>query len=186
MGNVAVVGNQTRGELPWPAQHRTGSGREIYVHLVSTLSLVWCKKAFAPEHGFRGDLRRRRSKDGVDKFDRPSFPFYGNNKKPTKAILADVDIIPFDIQDVGVVSQSYLPNYVMEVAADSTKRFISLTDLTQWSYIDGPIRAPTQEFCGNASKIRSSWDDNRWIYRWLMVKMVALSYKHFKMLRETR
>ena len=71
---------------------------------------------FGPEHGIRGD-----SEDGITVADGvdartgvPSFSLYGNDRKPRPAVLADVDCLLFDIQDVGVRFYTYL--YTMSLA----------------------------------------------------------------------
>ena len=75
-------------------------------HLVDSLQKrgVAIQKIFSPEHGFRGDADAGETvKDGTDaKTGLPLVSLYGSNKKPTAAQLADVDIVIFDIQDVGV------------------------------------------------------------------------------------
>lgn len=149
---VAVVGNQTsvvntktkQGQRTWDEEKKIK-----YVHLVDTLlSLgVDVKKVFAPEHGFRGEADAGAVvADGVDqRTGIPIVSLYGNNKKPTDAQLADVDIILFDIQDVGARFYTYIStlHYVMEAAADNKKTvFILDRPNPNGHYIDGPILDP--------------------------------------------
>jgi uncharacterized protein YbbC (DUF1343 family) len=146
---VAVVGNQTSVVNSLTKEYyRTWDQAEKirYVHLVDTLlSLgVDVKKVFAPEHGFRGNLDAGAPvSDGVDKRSGlPIISLYGNNKKPTEAQLADVDIILFDIQDVGARFYTYIStlHYIMEAASDSNKTvFILDRPNPNGHYIDGPI-----------------------------------------------
>ncbi|BAO55468.1 yzbB [Nonlabens marinus S1-08] len=146
---VAVVGNQTSVvNTLTKAERRTWDQAEKikYVHLVDTLiSLgVDVKKVFAPEHGFRGEADAGAVvEDGIDKRSGlPIISLYGSNKKPTKAQLADVDIILFDIQDVGARFYTYIStlHYVMEAAADSNKTvYILDRPNPNGHYIDGPI-----------------------------------------------
>jgi uncharacterized protein YbbC (DUF1343 family) len=79
-------------------------------------------KIFAPEHGFKGLLDAgERVKDSVDKKRNIKIvSLYGKHKKPSKRDLADVDIVVFDIQDVGVRFYTYLStlHYVMEAVAE--------------------------------------------------------------------
>ena len=74
-------------------------------HLLDTLLKLDIKivKVFAPEHGFRGNTDAGETvKDGKDlRTGIPIISLYGNNKKPTAGQLKDIDIILFDIQDVG-------------------------------------------------------------------------------------
>ena len=89
-------------------------------HLVDSLQkrCVNIKKIFSPEHGFRGDADAGETvKDGTDtKTNLPVVSLYGNNKKPSAQQLEDVDIVIFDIQDVGVRFFTYISSlhYLME------------------------------------------------------------------------
>jgi len=146
---VAVVGNQTSvvNTLNKKERRTWDQAEKIrYVHLVDTLLAlgVDVKKVFAPEHGFRGDADAGAAvADGVDKkTGLPIISLYGKNKKPTAAQLADVDILLFDIQDVGARFYTYIStlHYVMEAASDS-KKMIYILDRPNPNghYIDGPI-----------------------------------------------
>ena len=118
-------------------------------HLADTLKSfgISIKKVFAPEHGFRGAAA-----DGEkinDSFDQktglPIVSLYGANRKPTPEQLADVDIVIFDIQDVGTRFYTYIStmHYVMEACAEQDKKLIILDRPNpNGSYIDGPIRVP--------------------------------------------
>ena len=116
-------------------------------HLVdSLLSLgVNIKKVFSPEHGFRGTTdagenikTTKDSKTGLT-----IISLYGKtNKKPSPADLKDVDILIFDIQDVGVRFYTYLStlHYVMEACAENKKQLIVLDRPNpNGYYIDGPV-----------------------------------------------
>jgi len=102
------------------------------------------KKVFAPEHGFRGLASAGESiKDGRDaKTNLPLISLYGNNKKPSASQLADVDVIVFDIQDVGARFYTYISTmaYVMEAAAEQKKKVIILDRPNPNGYfVDGPV-----------------------------------------------
>jgi uncharacterized protein YbbC (DUF1343 family) len=94
-------------------------------HLVDTLSnsKINVVKIFAPEHGFRGEAEAgatiHSSTDA--KTGTPIVSLYGKNKKPTPEQLKDVDIIVFDMQDVGCRFFTYIStlHYVMEAAAEA-------------------------------------------------------------------
>ena len=102
------------------------------VHLADTLrSLgVNVKKVFAPEHGFRGSAADGETvKDGIDtKTGLPIVSLYGANKKPTAEQIVDLDVLIFDIQDVGVRFYTFIStlHYVMEAAAENAKKVIVL------------------------------------------------------------
>ena len=78
---------------------------ERLTHLLDTLLQqgIDVVKVFAPEHGFRGNADAGEAvKNGKDsRTGIPIVSLYGNNKKPTAAQLTDIDVILFDIQDVG-------------------------------------------------------------------------------------
>ncbi len=83
------------------------------VHLVDTLlrSSVEIVKVFSPEHGFRGEAAAGElvgdSQDPQSGL--PVISLYGDNRRPTAAQLEDVDIIVFDMQDVGTRFYTYIP-----------------------------------------------------------------------------
>jgi uncharacterized protein YbbC (DUF1343 family) len=129
---VAVVGNQTS------VIRNT--------HLVDTLlSLkVNVVKVFSPEHGFRGqaDAGELVSSTVDKRTGLPLVSLYGNHKKPTEQDLSNVDIIVFDIQDVGVRFYTYIStlHYVMEACAEQKKSVIVLDRPNPNAhYIDGPV-----------------------------------------------
>lgn len=116
------------------------------VHLVDTLlSLgIQIQKVFAPEHGFRGTADAGEKvwshKDPVSGL--PIVSLYGSNKKPRADQLFDVDLVLFDIQDVGVRFYTYIStlHYVMEACAENNKTLIVLDRPNPNAhYIDGPI-----------------------------------------------
>ncbi len=118
----------------------------IYTHIVDSLvSLkVNIKKVFAPEHGFRGTADAGELvKDGKDtKTGLHINSLHGKHKKPTKAQLKDVDIMVFDIQDVGVRFYTYIStlHYVMEACAEQNIPLIILDRPNpNGNYIDGPV-----------------------------------------------
>ena len=129
---IAMVVNQTStiGET-----HLVDSLRSLGLGLV---------KIFAPEHGFRGSADAGASiKDGKDQ--RSGLPIkslYGKNKKPSAQDLADVDVVLFDIQDVGARFYTYISTlfYVMEAAAEHGKQVMVLDRPNPNGHlIDGPV-----------------------------------------------
>ena len=134
---VAIVGNQT--------------SLVDKTHLVDTLISLGIKvvKVFSPEHGFRGDADAgERVANGKDaKTGLPLISLYGNNKKPKPNQLKDVDVILFDIQDVGVRFYTYIStlHYVMESCAENNIPLIVLDRPNPNAhYIDGPVRDDKQ------------------------------------------
>ena len=125
-------------------------------HLIDTLlaSGIVIKKIFSPEHGFRGDADAGASvNDSVDhKTGIPVISVYGKKKKPSVADLADVDIVVFDIQDVGARFYTFIStlHYLMEACAENNKQLIVLDrpNPNGW-YIDGPmLKKEFQSFVG--------------------------------------
>jgi uncharacterized protein YbbC (DUF1343 family) len=115
-------------------------------HLADTLLSrgVLIKKILAPEHGFRGNAANGEYvKDGVDtKTGLRLVSLYGTNRKPSAEQLAGIDIVIYDIQDVGVRFFTYVGtlHYVMEACAENGKKLIVLDRPNpNGSYIDGPI-----------------------------------------------
>lgn len=116
------------------------------VHLIDTLKSLGINitKIFALEHGFRGNVQAgEHIKNGKDiKTAIPIVSLYGNNKKPKSEILKDVDIILFDIQDVGARFYTYISSlhYIMESAAENNKPLIILDRPNpNGFYVDGPV-----------------------------------------------
>ena len=115
-------------------------------HLVDVLlkKNIDIKTIFAPEHGFRGDH------DAGEKFDSsvdsktgiPLVSLYGKNRKPSLSTLKKLDVIVFDIQDVGVRFYTYIStmHYMMEAAADAGIKFIVLDRPNpNGAFVDGPV-----------------------------------------------
>ncbi len=132
---VGVVANQT--------------SRVDNQHLVDYLlaNKVQVQKVFAPEHGFRGQASAgEKIKDGKDPATGlPVVSLYGSSKKPSPAMLADVDVLVFDIQDVGARFYTYISTltYVMEAAAENHKKVVVLDRPNpNGHYVDGPVLEP--------------------------------------------
>ena len=105
------------------------------------------KTIFAPEHGFRGDADAgEHVKNGVDtKTGISIISLYGDNKKPKAEQLKGIDLVLFDIQDVGVRFYTYISHlhYVMEACAENNVSLILLDRPNpNGSIIDGPILEP--------------------------------------------
>lgn len=131
---VAIVGNQT------------SFLQAEDLHLVDFLlsKNINVTKVFSPEHGFRGTADAgEHIKDGVDsKTGIPLISLYGNNKKPTREQLKDLDIVIFDIQDVGARFYTYIStlHYVMEACAEAGIPVMVLDRPNpNGHYVDGPV-----------------------------------------------
>lgn len=130
--NVGVVGNQT----------------SIFnnTHLIDTLlsENVNIIKIFTPEHGFRGtaDEGALINNSVDEKTQLPIISLYGNNKKPNETQLKDIDILIFDLQDVGTRFYTYISTmtYIMEAAAENNIPLIVLDRPNpNGFYVDGPV-----------------------------------------------
>lgn len=115
-------------------------------HLLDTLMSLGINvtKVFAPEHGFRGTADAgEHVSNGVDpKTNVAIVSLYGDNKKPKAAQLKDIDIVIFDIQDVGVRFYTFISTlqYVMEACAENNKPLLILDRPNpNGHYVDGPV-----------------------------------------------
>ena len=101
------------------------------------------QKIYAPEHGFRGTADAGELiKDGKDtKTGLPIISLYGNNKKPKPEQLAGIDVVVFDLQDVGARFYTYISSlhYIMEACAENNIPLIVLDRPNpNGSIVDGP------------------------------------------------
>lgn len=133
--NIAIVGNQTSVIFK----------KNGYTHLVDSLLShgMTISKVFSPEHGFRGDVDAGETvADGFDvKTGLPIVSLYGKNKKPTAEQLKGIELVVFDIQDVGVRFYTYIStlHYVMEACTENGIPLIVLDRPNPNAhYIDGP------------------------------------------------
>ncbi len=136
---IAIVGNQTS------VIFKNTPTNTSYTHLVDSLHTlgITIEKVFAPEHGFRGKADAAELvKDGKDlKTGIPILSLYGKHKKPSKASLAGIELIVFDIQDVGVRFYTYIStlHYVMQACAENNVPLLILDRPNpNGHYVDGP------------------------------------------------
>lgn len=131
---IAIIANNT-------SVIKTSKGS---THIIDTLIAkgLSINKIFSPEHGFLGD------KDDGEKFENDFYnnieiiSLYGGNRRLKDDDIEDIDIIIFDIQDVGVRFYTYLStlHYAMQSAARKNKKFIIMDRANPNSfYIDGPV-----------------------------------------------
>lgn len=150
-----IVGAERLAEyLPQLAGQRVGlvinqTSRVGPAYLVDTLRArgVQVTAIFAPEHGFRGEAADGATiRDGRDaRSGVPVRSVYGATKKPTPAMLADVDVLVFDIQDVGARFYTFIStlHYVLEAAAEQGKPVLVLDRPNpNGALVDGPVLEP--------------------------------------------
>lgn len=144
-----------RGKQVALVVNQTSVVGNTHTHLLDTLLSmgIHIKKIFAPEHGFRGNADAGETvKNGHDiKSGLPILSLYGKNKKPTDSQLEDIDIVFFDIQDVGARFYTYIStmHYVMEACAENHIPMVIADRPNPCDYVDGPIREPNkQSFVG--------------------------------------
>ncbi len=132
---VGVVGNQT-----------SILTQKDNKHLVDFLleNGVQVKKVFVPEHGFRGTADAGEKVDNSldQKTGLPIISLYGNNKKPTAEQIQDLDVLIFDLQDVGARFFTYIStmHYVMEACAEQGKKIVIFDRPNpNGGYVDGPV-----------------------------------------------
>lgn len=140
--HIGIVANQT--------------SRIENVHLVDSLVNAGfnIQKVFAPEHGFRGEAEAgAHINNGFDtKTGLPIISLHGNNKKPSAANLSGIDLVIFDIQDVGARFYTYISTltYVMEACAENNIPLLILDRPNPNAhYVDGPVlKNEFQSFVG--------------------------------------
>jgi len=149
---IAVVANQTSVIFKDGIRNKklemgdSESGRRPYTHIVDSLiSLeVDIVKVFAPEHGFRGEADAgEHVTDGMDiKTGLPIISLYGKNRKPSQEQMEDLNLVLFDIQDVGVRFYTYIATLqlVMEACAEKGLPIVVLDRPNpNGHYVDGPV-----------------------------------------------
>ena len=149
---LQVGAEQPERYLPLLAGKQVGlvvnqTSRVKQTHLVDFLVSrnVAVQAVFAPEHGFRGKLGAgEKVTDGTDpKTGLPIRSLYGKFKKPDQTMLNDIDLLVFDIQDVGARFYTYIStlHYVLEAAAEQAIEVIVLDRPNpNGRYVDGPLR----------------------------------------------
>jgi uncharacterized protein YbbC (DUF1343 family) len=150
-GEVLTGALQTKAYFPLLKGKRVGvvanhASRLKETHLVDTLvaSGIQVRKIFFPEHGFRGN---EDAGQNLKSYQDPQtgitcISLYGKDKKPSAQDMASLDIVLFDLQDVGVRFYTYIStlHFVMEACAENKKPLIVLDRPNpNGHYIDGPV-----------------------------------------------
>ncbi|KAB1068228.1 DUF1343 domain-containing protein [Tamlana haliotis] len=206
--DIIIGANQTEDYLPLLEGKRIGivanqtsvifKSNQTYTHLVDSLvSLeVDIKSVFAPEHGFRGQADAGEVvKDGIDtKTKLPIISLYGKNKKPSAEQLEGIDLIVFDIQDVGARFYTYISSlhYVMEACAEQNIPVLILDRPNpNGSYTDGPIlEKANQSFVGmhpipvvhgmTIGEYAKMINGEKWLKNGLQCELTVISNKNYK------
>ncbi|MGE6357028.1 exo-beta-N-acetylmuramidase NamZ family protein [Flavobacterium sp. NPDC079362] len=148
---IITGADQTEKYLPYLKGKRIGIvanqssiiGKKSSVDSLVSLGIK-IVKVFGPEHGFRGNASNG-AVVGDEKDDKTGIPIislYGKNEKPTKEQLADIDLLVFDIQDVGCRYYTNINTleYVMEACAENNKELLILDRPNPNAYVvDGPV-----------------------------------------------
>ncbi len=166
-------------------------------HLVDTLLSVGVNvvKVFAPEHGFRGDAADGAvidnsvdSKTGI-----PIISLYSSQKKPSEEQMKGIDVLVFDIQDVGVRFYTYISTltYVMEACAEQKIQLIVLDRPNpNGFYVDGPVLEPAfSSFVGlhpvpvvyglTIAEYAGMVNGEKWLSGGMQCKMIAIKCKNY-------
>jgi len=154
------------------------------------------QKIFAPEHGFRGEADAgahiKNSKDRRTGL--PIVSLYGKHKKPTKTDLKGIDLILFDIQDVGVRFYTYLStlHYVMEAGAEQKIPLVVLDRPNpNGHYVDGPVlKKRFRSFVGldpvpvvygmSIGEYAAMLNGERWLKHGVQVKLTVIPLLHYR------
>ncbi|MEM8999984.1 MAG: DUF1343 domain-containing protein [Bacteroidota bacterium] len=165
VGNVIVGANRTKMYLPLLKGLHVAIvanptsvvfTKKGYTHVVDTLLArgIQVQKVFAPEHGFRGKADAgEKIPDGTDtKTGLPLISLYGKNRKPTPEQLEGLDMVVFDIQDVGVRFYTYIATLQLVMEACAEKGIpVMVFDRPNPNghYVDGPtMKARHTSFLG--------------------------------------
>lgn len=153
------------------------------------------KKIYAPEHGFRGTADAGELiKDGKDtKTGLPIISLYGNNKKPTKEQLAGIDVMVFDLQDVGARFYTYISSlhYLMEACAENNIPLIVLDRPNpKGATVDGPVlELKNKSFVGmhpipvlhgmTIGEYAQMINDEKWLLNGVQAKLTVIPCKNY-------
>ncbi|WP_420804781.1 exo-beta-N-acetylmuramidase NamZ domain-containing protein [Wocania ichthyoenteri] len=204
---VGVVANQTsvifknealdNEQIAKPRLRSVQARNDEYTHLVDSLMAlnINIKKVFAPEHGFRGTADAgEHVKDDIDtKTNLPLISLHGKNRKPSKQQLEDLDVMIFDIQDVGVRFYTYIStlHYVMEACAEAEIPLIIFDRPNpNGHYIDGPtLEIENKSFLGmhpiplvhgmTIGEYAHMINGEKWLENDLKCNIVIIPVKHY-------
>ncbi|NSL90613.1 DUF1343 domain-containing protein [Chitinophaga sp. Mgbs1] len=168
-----------------------------HTHLVDSLLKlhVRIQKIFSPEHGFRGnaDAGEKIGNSTDPNTGLPVVSLYGQHRKATAADLQDVDILVFDIQDVGTRFYTYISSLqeLMEAAAENHKPLLILDRPNpNGDYVDGPILDTTyRSFVGmqpipvvhgmTVGEYAQLLNGERWLSKGLQCDITVITCKNY-------
>jgi len=199
---IVVGAEQALQYLPLLKNKRVGlivnqTSRVKGQHLVDYLlnKDIQVKLIFAPEHGFRGDHDAgEKVSSGMDKETGVKvYSIYGKHKKPSRETLKNIDVLVFDIQDVGVRYYTYISSmhYMMAAAAENDIPFLVLDRPNpNGAYVDGPVlNTAFQSFVGmheipllhgmTVGELALMINGERWIEKQADLSVIAVkNYNH--------
>ena len=140
-GFARLAGAQGRRCSPTtPASRRDGTSTIDLLHAAKNLTLV---ALFSPEHGIRGTLDEKVPSGKDEKTGLPIHSLYGETRRPTAEMLAGIDTIVVDLQDIGVRFYTYASTMGL-VLEEAARRGIAVVVLDRPNPIDGwRIEGPT-------------------------------------------
>ena len=181
--NLALVVNQTS---------RIGDQHLVDYLLEKKLTI---KRIFAPEHGFRGEAGAGELIDNSKDKDTgiPIISVYGKNRKPSVAQLSGIDVVIFDIQDVGCRFYTYIStlHYMMEACAENNVTLLILDRPNpNGDYFDGPILQPAfKSFVGmdpipvvhgcTIGELAQMINGEKWLAKGLKVKLEIIKVANY-------
>ncbi len=186
--NIGIVTNHTAV---------LANGTHLIDALYSSEFRIKIVALFGPEHGIRGHAKAGEViENGIDeKTQAPIYSLYGKNKKPTKEMLKGVDVLIFDMQDVGARFYTYLSTlyYSLQAAAENNIPIIVLDrpNPIGGNYVDGPIRQDSlSSFVGIApipiahgmtfGELANYFNDENLLGNNLRAKLTVLKMKNWK------
>ena len=143
---IATIRTILRDKRVGLVVNQTSTLSDSQVHILDTLFAEGLNivKIFAPEHGFRGNLEPgTHVESSIDEQTGiPIVSVYGSNNRPSAAQMSDIDVLVFDIQDVGTRFYTYIStmHYLMDACAEYGKEFVVLDRPNPNDYVDGPMR----------------------------------------------
>jgi uncharacterized protein YbbC (DUF1343 family) len=147
---LATTWRDLRGRGIGIATNRSGvtSSGEPFVDAVLRNREIAVKALFAPEHGLRGDHTAGAYVPSYtdEKTGLPVYSLYGATRRPSAAMLAGIDVLVFDIQDVGARPYTYVSTmaYLIEAARDHGKEIwvLDRPDPIGGALVEGPVLDP--------------------------------------------
>jgi uncharacterized protein YbbC (DUF1343 family) len=175
---------------------KSSSGQYI-VDVFRNMSNVTITALFSPEHGIYGiEEAGRKIKNGTEpSYQLPVYSLYGKARKPTREMLGDIDILVFDIQDIGARFYTYIytMSLAMEAAAECGKRFVVLDrpNPINGVQVEGSILEPTYaSFVGlypipvrhgmTAGELAKMFNEKGWLKNGVRAELIVIPMKGWR------